>query len=399
MIVSGQYTYRIIIHLYALKITLFVKYFKGFSVFFSDIFELFLTIAAFSFTIGFMSISAAMIIKRGECKELKRCLASIRGIVSEIVAVVDPSPLEGDTTDELLSEYGATTVFLPWPSDYAAARNAGLSHVTGDWTLIIDTDEYIMSFDFDEKNAKKDAYRVIRENEYLTEDSALQNTERITRLFRSGLFHFEGRVHEQVTADNGMPYQTGNADIVLGHTGYADPEQMLKKSASYRELLSDMIRDKEDDPYVYFQLGRTYYVEKDYENAALAFEKAIAAEADTRDEYVESLIETYGYSLLEAGRAGDALSLTGFDEYNDSADYQFLCGLIYMNNASFDKAVESFCKATECSKVSVKGCDSYAAWYNCGVIFEVLGDREKAVSYYKKAGSYEPAVKGLERLS
>ncbi|MBO5550689.1 MAG: glycosyltransferase [Lachnospiraceae bacterium] len=345
-----------------------------------------------------MSISAAMIIKRGECSELRRCLASIRGIVSEIVAVVDPTPLDGDVTDEILFEYGAKEIFLPWPGDYAAARNAGLKHVTGDWILMIDTDEYIKAFDFDEKSPR-DAYRVVRENEYLSEDSAMRNTERITRLFRNGLFHFEGRVHEQVTANDGRPYPAGNADIILGHTGYVDPGQMLKKSASYRKLLMQMIAENGDDPYVYFQLGRTYYVEKDYVRAASAFEKAIASGADTKDEYVESLLETYGYSLMETGRAKDALSLTGFGEYDDSADYRFLCGLIYMNNAMFDEAVASFLGATKCSRVSVKGCDSYAAWYNCGVIYEVLGDTKSARSYYKKAGPYEPALKGLERLS
>ncbi|MCR5774851.1 MAG: glycosyltransferase [Lachnospiraceae bacterium] len=339
-----------------------------------------------------------MIIKRGECRELKRCLSSIRGIVSEIVAVVDPSPVENDTTDELLFEYGAKEIFLPWPGDYSAARNAGLKHVTSDWVLMIDTDEYITTFDFDEKKARVDAFRVIRENIYVSEDNALSNTERITRLFRNRMFHFEGRVHEQVTANDGAPFSTENADIILGHSGYADHDRMLQKSASYRELLTRMIADGDTDPYVFFQLGRTYYVEKRYPEASDAFEKAIDAGADTADEYVESLIETYGYSLLETGRAKDALALTSFEEYADSADYLFLCGLIYMNNARFEEAVASFTCATKCHHSSVAGTDSYAAWYNCGVICEVLGDHTKAVLYYKKAGSYEPALNGLKRL-
>lgn len=345
-----------------------------------------------------MSISAAMIIKRGECKELRRCLASIRGLVNEIVAVVDPTPVKGDVTDELLFEYKAKEIFLPWPGDYAAARNESLKHITSDWVLIIDTDEYIKAFDFNEKAAEMDAYRVIRENEYVSEDNAMLGTERITRLFKRGRFHFEGRVHEQVTADDSKPYRAGDAGIILGHTGYVDQEQMLIKAASYRKLLYEMIAEDGDDPYVYFQIGRTLYVEKDYAKAAEAFEKAIEAGADTKDEYVESLIETYGYALMGCGRNTDAMSLTGFSEYSDSADYHFLCGLIYMNNARFDDAVESFRRATKSPRSSVQGTDSYAAWYNCGVIYEVLGDTDKARVYYKKAGNYPPAVKGLGRL-
>lgn len=345
-----------------------------------------------------MSIAAAMIIKRGECEELRRCLSSIKGIVSEIVAVVDPTPLDGDTTDELLFEYGAREIFLPWPDDYAAARNAGLKHVRSEWILMIDTDEYIKSYSFDENKASFDAYRVIRENTYFSEDNALMNTERITRLFRNGSFHFSGRVHEQVTSIDGNPRPAGDADIILGHSGYASKQNMLKKSASYRKLLNQMLTENGDDPYVHFQIGRTFYVESNYADAAAAFERAISCGADTKDGYVESLIETYGYSLLELGKNNAALGLTAFEEYADSADYNFLCGLIYMNNARFDDAVSSFTKATKCSRSSVAGTDSYAAWYNCGVIFEVLGDRKTAKEYYEKAGSYEPAVKGLARL-
>ena len=345
-----------------------------------------------------MSVSAAMIVKRGECGELRKCLASVRGLVSEIVAVVDPTPVDGDVTDELLFEYGAKEIFLPWPKDYAAARTEGLKHVTSDWVLAIDTDEYIKAFDFDETAADKDLYRVVRENEYVSEDNAMLNTERITRLFRRGMFHFKGRVHEQVVAYDGRQHRAGDAAVIMGHTGYVDQANMLRKSASYRELLDRMIAEDGDDPYLYFQIGRTYYVEKRYEEAAKAFEKAIEAGADTKNEYVESLIETYGYSLLDIGRSQDAMALTGFEEYADSAVYHFLCGLIYMNNARFDDAIASFQKATESPRSSVAGTDSYTAWYNCGVIYEVLGDKSKAGYYYRKAGSYEPALKGLSRI-
>lgn len=339
-----------------------------------------------------------MIIKRGNCEDLKRCLASVKGIMDEIVAVVDPTPLDGDITDDLLFEYGAREIFLPWPGDYSAARNVSLDHVKTDWVLVIDTDEYITSFDFDERAADRDIYRIVRENEYDINDNALRNTERITRLFRPGLFRYEGYVHEQVVSRDASPIKTGNASIVLGHSGYKDRDQMLKKSASYRDLLTRMARENDSDPYIYFQIGRTYYVEHDFSAAADAFEKAIERGADTKDEYVESLIETYGYTLLELGRNKDAMALTGFEEYHDSADYMFLCGLILMNNARFDDAISSFTKATSCSISSVEGTDSFAAWYNCGVICEVLGENKRAKAYYEKAGNYAPALEGLKRL-
>ena len=339
-----------------------------------------------------------MIIKRGECDELERCLKSLDGYVTEITAVVDPTPVPGDRTDEILAAHGAKEILFPWPKDYSLARNESLRHISTDWVLVIDTDEYVREFDVDESVLSSDIYRVTRENEYTEEDNAMLNIERITRFFRNGLFHYEGKVHEQVVSNTGKPYFAKNIRITLGHTGYTDREQMLGKSALYRDLLYQMTEEDGDDPYLYFQIGRTYYVEKNYSEAAAAFEKAIAAGADTRDEYVESLIETYGYCLLELGRSKDALALTGFDEYEGSADYHFLNGLIYMNNASFDKAVSEFETATSCKKVAVSGTGSYAAFYNCGVIYEVLGDKERAAGYYRKAGDYLPAVAGLSRL-
>ena len=79
--------------------------------------------------------------------------------------------------------------------------------------------------------------------------------------------------------------------------------------------------------------------------------------------------------------------------------YCFLCGLIYMNNAAFDKAVSEFEAATSCSKAAVAGTDSYAAWYNCGVIYEVLKDHARARAYYEKAGDYPPAREGMKRIT
>ena len=346
-----------------------------------------------------MSIAAAMIVKRGECGDLKRCLSSVQDIVSEIVAVVDPTPVEGDTTDEILSSFGAKEILFPWPGDYSVARNESLKHVTADWVLVIDTDEYIQSAGIDEASMRADAYRLIRKNEYVLEDNAMLDTERITRVFRNGMFRYEGRVHEQVVRCDGGAVRAEDIDITLGHTGYVDRERMHEKSVTYRSMLEQMIAADGDDPYVYFQIGRTYYVEKDYEQAAKAFEKAIDSGADTKDEYVESLIETYGYTLLELGRNTDAMGITGFEEYADSADYHFLCGLIYMNNASFEIAIEEFERALSCSRVAVAGTDSYAALYNIGVIYEVLGDKSRAQEYYRKAGGYAPAIEGLERIS
>ena len=84
-----------------------------------------------------------------------------------------------------------------------------------------------------------------------------------------------------------------------------------------------------------------------------------------------------------------------YDEFGDSADFQFLMGLIYMNNARFEDAVREFLKAVKHKECRNKGTNSYAAFYNVGVIYECLGKEKKAREYYRKCGDYEPAKKRL----
>ncbi len=344
-----------------------------------------------------MNISAAMIIKRGEEKELQRCLQSLKGIVSQIVAVTSPKNGDDDETDRLLSKYNAEVFYLEWPEDYSVARNESLKHVTGDYVLVIDTDEYVKEFSFEPKPGVN-VYRILRENEYSDSDMALLNRERLNRLFKNGLFHYEGRVHEQLVPNDKMECAAEYTDVVLGHTGYVDPDSMLRKSNIYRDLLLKMLTDTPDDPYVLFQIGRTYYVEKDYENAIIYFEKALNLDPDPNLEYTESLLETYGYALLNHKDAKKAMSILGvYDDFSRFADYLFLCGLILMNNALFDEAVAEFENAAKKERCSVEGVNSYLAFYNCGVIKEVLGDRSAAVSYYEKCGDYPPAKDAIER--
>lgn len=73
-----------------------------------------------------------------------------------------------------------------------------------------------------------------------------------------------------------------------------------------------------------------------------------------------------------------------YDDFKGDADYLFVLGLIYMNNAQFSKAVESFLAATQIPSCVVDGVNSYSAFYNIGVILECLGDTKNALVYYEK---------------
>ena len=98
--------------------------------------------------------------------------------------------------------------------------------------------------------------------------------------------------------------------------------------------------------------------------------------------------------MINSGRAGEALFFENiYEEFGNSADFQFLMGLIYMNNAMFDAAVGEFLKAAKHRDCRMAGVNSYAAYYNVGVIYECLGKISEAKYYYQKCGNYEPAKK------
>jgi len=83
------------------------------------------------------NISLAMIV-RDEEELLPACLESAAHIVDEIV-VADTGSTDG--TIEVALAHHAHVVHRPWDDDFAAARNAALAHVTGDFVLVLDADE------------------------------------------------------------------------------------------------------------------------------------------------------------------------------------------------------------------------------------------------------------------
>jgi hypothetical protein len=78
------------------------------------------------------------LIAKDEAAMLPDCLASVQGVVDELVVVDTGST---DDTIRIAREAGAQVVEHPWQDDFAAARNAGLAACTGDWVLVLDADE------------------------------------------------------------------------------------------------------------------------------------------------------------------------------------------------------------------------------------------------------------------
>jgi len=86
-------------------------------------------------------LSLSMIV-RDEAERMEACLRSVQGMVDEMV-VVDTGSC--DDTVAIARAAGATVHEIPWPGDFAPARNQALQWVRGDWVLVLDADERLSS--------------------------------------------------------------------------------------------------------------------------------------------------------------------------------------------------------------------------------------------------------------
>lgn len=342
------------------------------------------------------------IIAKNESENIKECLNRLRPYNYEIIVVDTGST---DDTKQIALEFTDKVYDFEWENDFSVARNFSISKASNDYVLIIDSDEYVTELDSSalEKliNINSDSVgRICRTNTYWRENEQIKGTERINRLFHKSRYHYSGRIHEQIVANNGNDYNTYNVPICIDHIGYDGNEESRKKKAQRNiELLNKELHEKGEDPYVLYQLGKSYYMQQDYMIACDYFSKGLEFDINPKLEYVIDMVQTYGYALINSKQYKTALQFENiYEEFGDCAEFKFLMGLIYMNNVMFSKSLDEFFKATKYPECTMEGINSYKALYNVGVIHECLGNVNKALEYYEACGEYGRAKARIEEL-
>lgn len=340
-------------------------------------------------------ITICMIVKNEE-ENLEKCLNAINNYNFEFVIVDTGS---SDNTKMVAKKYTDYVYDYKWNDNFSDARNYAISKIKTEYVLILDADEVLTYIDYDKlikciENNKDKVGRIERDNEFVREGKQYVSKERVNRLFSKDKYKYEGSIHEQIVSINGSKYETYNLPIKFSHSGYSN-EEIDRKDKIKRnlEMLLLELEENPNDPYLLYQLGKSYYMEKSYQEAEGYFIKALGYDLDVRLEYVQDLVESYGYTLIENKKYEKALDLLGiYNEFKISADFVFLIGIIYMNNGMFNEAINEFNKCLKYKKCKMNGVNSYLACYNIGIIYECIGNRKLAEKYYKKCGSYEPAI-------
>lgn len=346
-------------------------------------------------------ISVCMIAKNEE-QNVHNCLAPLKKLGFELVVADTGST---DRTKSLISMYTNQLYDFKWKNDFSAARNFSISKASYDWILVVDFDEYLKEADVQNlisfaNSRKREIGTITRHNPCnLVSGQSSIMTEQVARFFNRKYNCYNGIIHEQVLPCNESAPVYLPVGISFYHHGYEQDNTLAEKAHRNLSLLLLALADNPDDPYLLFQTGKCYQILKDYPAACRYYDAGLSYDIDPALAYVQDMIESYGYCLLEQNEYKAALSLANvYDIFSSKADFVFLMGLIYMNNALFDDAVHEFQKAASMKTGRTEGINSYMPNYNIGVIYECTGDKETAMKFYTKCGNYAPAQKRLSLL-
>lgn len=350
------------------------------------------------------------IIAKNEEENIGRCLAAISSYGLEIILADTGSR---DRTKEIAKEYTENIYEFVWIDDFSAAKNFAISKSKKPFVLMIDCDEFIEQLDVLQLEQMLREYpeqvgRICIKNVLHKNGLRQEKIEWVSRIFAKEKFYYKGCIHEQITSINYSDYYTYRAPIIVEHAGYDLSEEKREEKTrrniglllSELERLSSLEMETDEIPYILYQLGKSYYMAGNYKMACEYFARGLSYDLNPKLEYVIDMVETYGYALINSNRSGDALFFENiYEEFGKSADFQFLMGLIYMNNVCFEEAVAEFQKATQHSECKSQGVNSYLAYYNIGVIYECLEKTDLARRYYGKCGKYPLACERLEKLT
>lgn len=220
-----------------------------------------------------MKISACYITKN-ESANIAASIESIAASVDEIIVYDTGSE---DDTCRIAEALPKVKLFRgAWCDDFAAARNAALSHATGDWVVFLDADERF-------SEATRGNLRTVLEKaegfdalavKIVNLDVDGEKEERIdhtyvVRAFRNlPEIRYVGRIHEHIEREDGA-LRLGfipEASLVLLHTGYTASRAKGKAERNLRLLLQELEQTQSPED-LYRYLAEAYEGVGDEERA------------------------------------------------------------------------------------------------------------------------------------
>lgn len=354
-----------------------------------------------------MLLSACMIVKN-ETLTIRKCLASLQGVVDEIIVVDTGST---DDTPDIARECGAHVFSFIWQNDFSQARNESLRHAHGDWILVIDADEYL-----DEQ--KKQSFRSFlqssdAEGVFITQKNYLGSLRhvhkampiRVMRVFRRGHL-YEGAIHEQIALSVERTQRpVALFDLDLHHIGYTD-EFVRQRGKTDRNstLLHEELAHDPDNVFHRSNLLAEYILQKQYHVACeLAQETWLRIRRMPKTQWPNFAVRIllHGVAALwETGQHEEAIRLAeeGLREFPWFTDLKKHYANMLTQRGKIVGAIRVLeaCRAQGDTKEGLieftEGMGTYLAAMDLGINWSLLGDDMVARRWYLQAFLENPTL-------
>lgn len=340
------------------------------------------------------------IITKNEAEHLDKCLEALKPYPFEIIVVDTGST---DNSKEIARKYTDKVFDFEWVKDFSAARNFSISRASHNMILVLDTDEFLVEFDFDKVQQlmvehPKGVGLIKRLDYFETDGERHCQTTIIDRLFNRKYYHYERPIHEILVSTANIDADSYSLPIVVDHVGYVgSAEKLSEKAMRNIELLLSEIKKNPEEPYYYFQIAQSYLCMREHEKAFAYFKMAMDRNPPPKEDYTRILVCNYGNILLDNNKPEEARSLLSYyDNYSDNADYLCMIGVMYLHLNQHLKALPEFVKAL--SAPSRDSIEKQVISYYIGYIYEVFGQKDIARQHYLRCGEFEPALEALGRM-
>ena len=329
------------------------------------------------------------IIAKNEEKYIGECLSRIKKYGFEIIVTDTGSE---DDTKQIAEQYADQVLDFAWINDFAAARNYCAQAASNNWILALDCDEMLERFD--EKSVRMMMQKYPQDKGMLHFKLMLQNAvgeecfewDKMVRLYNKKYYEFQGAIHEQIVPKKGFDMGKHTpANIVLPvnvvHLGYnISGEEMEKKQQRNIELLKGCVEQEPENSYLWFQLGQSHFIIKDFESAVSYYRKALELLGDNMGAgHAQELIISLSKAYAGLGQYEETLAiLLKYAEKCKSAKYAYATALAYVENALPMKALLEFIKIIAMPDAETLGSDLETC-YGCIIdLYRQLGDEKMA---------------------
>lgn len=224
-----------------------------------------------------MLLSIVMMVKNEEKyldKTLKALIPLMKDINSELIVLDTGS---SDLTVEIAKKYTNNVYFETWNNNFSDMRNISISYSKGDWILILDADEELTNYEnlkefFNSDLCDKYNSASINLKNIISQDESVYSITPLPRLFKNvDEFRYEGAIHEQPKYKG----PTYNNIACFNHYGYLFEDEEIRqlKDNRNKKILLEEIEKYPNNPYINYQLGKTYSISRNYEDALYYMEK------------------------------------------------------------------------------------------------------------------------------